>query len=119
MCALALFVDERLPLAHAQGIAALELSARAAACVDDAWSGMSILAPPEGFVSVLDTTLEIQATFPGCLAIPGVWASVVVRYMGKSTKRVDHLTLVLKVQCEFVSERCKGTKNDILQVTLR
>ena len=93
------------------------LAERAANCVDDAWTEMEILAPTEGFVSALGTPLELQATFPACLDMPGAWASVEIRYLGKPTKRVRHREVVFTVECELLSgEQCRGRASDMVEV---
>ena len=85
-------LPERLQSAEADAadIAPPGLAERAARCVDDAWAEMEIRCPAEGFVSALGAPLELQATFPACLDMPGVWASIEIRYLGKTTKRVQH-----------------------------
>ena len=101
-------LPERLPSADAD-IAAAD-------CVDDAWTEME-LSPAVGFVSALGTPLELQATFPACLDMPGVWASIEIRYLGKTTKRVQHRGVVLTVECELLSGgRCRGSASGILEV---
>jgi hypothetical protein len=93
------------------------LAERAANCVDDAWTEMGILAPTEGFVSALGTPLELRATFPACLDMPGAWASFEIRYLGKTTKRVQHREVALTVECELLSgERCRGRASDMVEV---
>jgi hypothetical protein len=104
-------LPERLQSAEADAadITPPGLAERAARCVDDAWAEMEIRSPAEGFVSALGTVVELQATFPACLDMPGVWASIEIRYLGKTTKRVQHRGVVLTVECELLSGgRCRG-----------
>ncbi len=101
---LALCCAERLS-AHAQGVTP-GISDLAANCIDEAWADMSIVAPAEGSVTVLGTTFEVVAEFPSCAAIAGVFASIKIRYRGKTTKLVEHGQSVLAVRCELISERC-------------
>ena len=101
-------LPERLPSADAD-IAAAD-------CVDDAWAEME-LSPAVGFVSALGTPLELQATFPACLDTPGVWVSIEIRYLGKTTKRAQHGERVLTVECELRSgEQCRGRKSGMVEV---
>ena len=112
-------LPERLQSAEADAadIAPPGLAERAARCVDDAWAEMEIRSPAEGFVSALGTPLELQATFPACLDMPGVWASIEIRYLGKTTKRVQHRGVVLTVECELLSGgRCRGSASGMVQV---
>ena len=112
-------LPERLQSAEADAadIAPPGLAERAARCVDDAWAEMEIRCPAEGFVSALGAPLELQATFPACLDMPGVWASIEIRYLGKTTKRVQHRGVVLTVECELLSGgRCRGSTSGILEV---
>jgi hypothetical protein len=99
-------LPERLPSADAD-IAAAD-------CVDDAWAEME-LSPAVGFVSALGTPLELQATFPACSDM--VWVSIEIRYLGKTTKRVQHGERVLTVECELRSgEQCRGRKSGMVEV---
>ena len=112
-------LPERLQSAEADAadIAPPGLAERAARCVDDAWAEMEIRSPAEGFVSALGTPLELQATFPACLDMPGVRASLEIKYFGKTTKLLQHRERVLTVECEFLSGgRCRGSASGMMEV---
>ena len=111
-------LPERLQSAEADAadIAPPGLAERAARCVDDAWAEMEIRSPAEGFVSALGAPLELRATFPACLDMPGAWASVEIRYLGKPTKRVRHEEVVLTVECELQPKKCRGRASDMVEV---
>ena len=121
-CALAVSLAElpgQLPSAEADAadIAPPGLAERAVSCLDDEWAEMETRSAAGGFVSALGTPLELRATFPACLDMPGVWASIEIIYLGKNTKRVQHRGVVLTVECELLSGgRCRGSASGILEV---
>ena len=63
---------------------------RVAQCLHDGWSDMAIVAPAKGLVLAPGTPLQIHLTFPGCLAMRGVWVSLKVEYRGKPTPERSH-----------------------------